>query len=320
MLLRSPATSFRPRSSRVALSLSMCAFALSGCQCNINDDDLNNIPDGGQEIRDAGPPPPTFPLKEGDQVTFPGLGGRTATCTGSATPGDCQRAMKATYVINSVGLNNENRWVVNANVVYEGTDDFIPATAIVPLVLDNGAPFSQVTEGTPVPVENAEFTTNTPATDQLTPNGFPFFQYELDEVNVFEEAGTAFCDRFRVLDPAANCDFQAANQAMEVFYKDEATAGAAKLHKVRAEYHQMGFICGWDEGLIPFVETMQRAQEDFGVGVTPDVAAIFASPIKLLRDGVTYNCSCFSQKCQAGNGAEAKCLSTDPNAAPGACN
>lgn len=305
---------------RLSTALLLTGVAVAGCQCNIDDTNLGDIPDAGEQVNDAGPPPPQFPLKAGDHVQFPGLGGRTATCDGSATPGDCQRAITAEFIIQDVGLNAQNRWEITADVVYQGSDDFIPATAIVPLILENGAPFSAVTVGTPSASEGSTFKTNVAPTDQLTPNGFPFFQYEIDDATVFEEAGQAFCARYQELDAEANCEFQLADQKMEVFYKDEAAGGAAKLHKVRAEYHQMGFVCGWDELTIPFVDGMAREQADFDTAGTPELAAIFASPVKIIRDGTTYNCSCFSQQCRAGNGAEAKCLSTDPDDAPGACD
>lgn len=304
---------------RLPTALLLTGVAVAGCQCNLNTDDFTAIEDAGQPPNDAGPPPPEFPLKAGDHVQLPGLGGRTATCDGSATPGDCQRSMKAEFIIQDVSLNAENRWVITADVVYEGTDDFIPAAALVPLVLENGAPFSATSEATPTSSQGSVFKTSVPPTDQLTPNGFPFFQYEIDDAAVFEEAGAAFCARYQELDPEANCEFQLADQKMEVFYKDESAGGAAKLHKVRAEYHQMGFVCGWDELLIPFVDGMARDQSDFDTAGTPEVAAIFASPVKVIRDGVSYNCSCFSQQCRAGNGAEARCLSTDPDEAPGPC-
>jgi hypothetical protein len=310
MLLRLP--------SALLLSGLLSGFVVAGCQCNLNNDDLTQLEDSGFPPNDAGPPPPTFPLKPGDHLQMQAFGGRTATCEGSATTGDCDRALRAEYIIQSVALNAANRWEVTADVVYQGSTDTIPAAAIVPLILDNGAPFSAVTAATPSSATGAVFQTATPATDQLTPNGFPFFQYDTVDATVFEEAGEAFCERYLTLDAGANCRVQLADQKMEVFYRDEA-AGAAKLHKVRAEYHQFGFVCGWDELLIPFVDGMQRAQSDVPQGETPELAAIFAGSPRLVRDGVSYTCSCFSQQCRAGNGAEARCLSTDPDAPPGPC-
>ena len=294
-------------------------IVVSGCQC-LDDINLSNIPDAGEIINDAGPPPPKFPLKAGDQLELSAIGGRTATCEGGATEGDCDRALKATYVIKGAELDDNARWRVTADVVYQGAADKIEVAAIAPLILENGAPFASVTVSTPSSAEGAVFRTDAAPTDEFDELGFPFFQFESGDAQVFEEAGNAFCERFGDLDADANCELQAADQKMEVYYKDEAAGGGAKLHKVRAEFHNMGFICGWDEGLIPFVDGMQRDQAAFG-GPTnvPDLAAIFITPIKLTRGGTTYNCSCFSQLCQSGNGAEATCLSTDPDAEPGPC-
>lgn len=296
-------------------------FAASGCQC-IDDINLGNIPDAGEIITDAGPPPPKFPLKAGDQVEYPALGGRTATCSGGSTTGDCDRAIKATFIVKGTELDDTAHWRITADVVYQGSADKIEVAAIAPLMLENGAPFDAVTVATPSSAEGAVFRTDAAPTDELDELGFPFFQFESGDAHVFEEAGGQFCARFGELDVDANCEVQAADEKMEVFFKDEAAGGGAKLHHLRAEYHHMGFVCGWDEGLIPFIDdaTTPRNQSAFGPADTPDIAAIFITPIKLIRDGTTYNCSCFTQRCQVGNGAEATCLTTDPDAAPGACD
>jgi len=301
--------------------LLLCVIVVTGCQCNINGDDLNQIKDGGVDVNDAGPPPPEFPLKAGDAIEFTALGGRTATCSGGGAVGNCDRAIRADYLIDSVALDADtNRWTVTADFVYQGTTDTIEASAIGPLILENGAPFSAVSIAAPSS-GSADFSTSTAPTDELTPNGFPFFQYDPADPGVFEEAGLAFCARYQTLDAAAECNIQAADQKMEVFFKDEAAgAGGAKLHKVRAEFHKMGFVCGWDELLIPFQDeaTTPRQQSSFADVDAPDLAAIFTT-VKIERDDVTYNCSCFSQTCRAGNGADATCLSTDPDEPPGPC-
>lgn len=295
-------------------------FVVSGCQC-IDDINLGNIPDAGEQITDAGPEPPTFPLKAGDQLEFPALGGRTATCSGGSTTGDCDRALTATFIVRGTELDDNARWRVTADVVYQGSADLIEVAAIAPLVLENGAPFDAVTTATPSSAEAAVFRTDAAPTDELDELGFPFFQFESGDVHVFEEAGAAFCARFGALDPDVNCEFQAGDAKMEAFYKDDSAGGGAMLHHVRAEFHGMGFVCGWDEGLIPFIDdaTTPRDQSSFGPADTPALAAIFASPVRLIRDGVTYRCSCFTQQCQAGSGADTTCLTTDPDAEPGPC-
>lgn len=297
---------------RGPLAAILTCVAVAGCQCNIAEDDLDEIIDAGFDPVDAGPPPPKFPLKAGDQLRYPALGGRTATCPGSARPGDCDRAITADYVIDSVALGADNTWSVTAGVVYQGSTDVIEAAAIAPLILENVAPFAEITVAQPSRASGVAFKTNTPPTSTLDPLGFPFFQYDAENIDVFESAGEAFCASWRAMDPEANCRVQFGDQKMEVYYKN-----GPQLHKVRAEFHKMGFICGWEEALIPFEEGMERDQRSFPS--VPELTAIFNTPIKLERDDVTYNCTCFSQTCKSGNGPEATCLTLDPDAPPGPC-
>jgi hypothetical protein len=304
---------------RLPTALLLCAFAVAGCQCNLRDD-LVGVPDTGEDINDAGPPPPKFPLKVDDQIQFPAIGGRTATCAGGQTEGDCQRAITATYIIKKVELGDDNRWTITADAVYQTSADVITASSITPLVLARGAPFDQLAGvGSSTSAEDAVFNTNAPAIPDasFTANSFPFFQYDPTDGTVFNEAADRFCDRYVELDPDANCETQLADQKFEVYFKDEQSGGAATLHKVREEFHQMGFVCGWDELTIPFQDTMARQQSDFDSAGTPDLAAIFASPVKIIRDGVTYNCSCFNQTCQEQG--TSNCLSPDPDEGVVAC-
>lgn len=298
----------------------LALFALSGCQCKIDETNLVANPDAGVIVPDAGPPPPVFPLKAGDQLKYTGLGGRTATCTAGGANGECQRALNATFIVKDTVLN-EGRWTVVADVVYEGSDDTITAAAIAPLILENGVPFDQVTTGAPLAVADASFQTSTAATDELNELGFPFFQG--GAVEVFEDTGVAFCQRYVDLDEQANCESQFGAHKMDVFYKDEQAGGGAKLHKVQVEYSQFGFVCGWDEGLIPFLSDTDtpREQSSFGGAgsgvLTPDVAAQFTGSPSLTRDGVEYRCQCLSQQCR--NSASNTCLSIDPSEAPAPC-
>ncbi len=306
---------------RLPLVFLLVATAVGGCQCHIDNNNLNQITDAGTPPHDAGPPPPTFPLKVGDSLIYPVLGGRTQdNCDGHSTPGDCQRNIKAQYDVKAVKFDTaSNRWTITADATYQGSEgDLITAATLAPLVLENGAPFSTTSFDSPTQAPNSDFTTDAPATDQLTPNGFPFFQFDSGDAQVFETAGGTFCDRYRTLDADANCKVQAADQKQEVFYKDDQAGGAAELHHVRVEYHEMGMVCGWDEALIPFTDGIARDQSSFGPADTPDIAASFFQP-SLVRDGVTYQCSCFTQLCSSGNGADKKCLTTDPDAAPGPC-
>lgn len=301
-----------------ALSL-VVLFSLSGCQCRLNDDDFTELKDAGTPVDDAGPPPPVFPLKAGDQLKYTGLGGRTVSCDGAAA-GGCQRSLNATYIIRDT-VFRENRWTIVADFVYEGTDDTIEAAALAPLILENGAPFAQVTVGSPsASSDPAEFSTSTPATPALTENGFPFFQAESGAADVFETAGIEFCQTYVDADELANCESQLGARKMEVYFKDEQAGGAAKLHKVSAEYHQFGFVCGWDEGVIPFESDAATPREQSAFGNNPaevDLVAQFPAPPKVTRDGVEYTCSCFSQECR--NGPSNTCLQVDPDADPTTC-
>lgn len=299
----------------------LALFALSGCQCKIDDTNLDGIKDAGVVEPDAGPAPPIFPLKAGDQLKYTGLGGRTATCAAGGANGECQRALNATFIVRDTVLRDGN-WTVVADALYEGSDDTIEAAAIAPLVLENGVPFGQVTTGTPLAAEGANFKTSAAATDELDELGFPFFQG--GAVEVFEPTGLAFCERYAALDEQANCESQFGAHKMDVFYKDEQAGGGAKLHKVQVEYSQFGFVCGWDEGLIPFIsdEDTPREQSSFGNPggggiLTPDVAAQFTGSPSLTRDGVEYRCQCLSQQCK--NNATNTCLTLDPDEDPVTC-
>ena len=297
-------------------------FALSGCQCKVDDTNLDGIKDAGVVEPDAGPAPPQFPLKGGDQLKYAGLGGRTATCDIGGGNGECQRALDATFIVRDTVLRDGN-WTVTADFLYESRDDTIPAAAIASLILENGVPFGQVTSGTPLFSEDpASFKTNVAATDALDALGFPFFQG--GAVEVFEPSGLSFCERYAELDDLANCESQFGAHKMTVFFKDEQAGGAAKLHKVQVEYSQFGFVCGWDEGLIPFLgdDETPRQQSSFGGDggggiLTPDVAAQFTGSPVLTRDGVEYRCSCFTQTCR--NTESDTCLTIDPDEDPVPC-
>lgn len=304
---------------------SLALFALSGCQCQIDETNLNGIPDAGvvEEIPEE---IPIFPLKAGDTLVYRGLGGRTKECNGGGgASGECQRALNATFVVQDTSFSDSNdRWTVVANAAYEGVDDTITAASLAPLVLENGVPFGQVTTGTPSTAEDAPFKTDVSPTNDEVFNelGFPFFQG--GAVEVFEPAGISFCERYLELDDQANCESQFGAHKMEVFYKDEQAGAGAALHKVLVEYSQFGFVCGWDEGLIPFIsdEATPREQGSFGGAgggtiVTPDIAAQFTGAPLLTREGVQYRCQCLSQECRSDDN---NCLDpADPDAEPAPC-
>ena len=82
----------------------------------------------------------------------------------------------------------------------------------------------------------------------------------------------------------------------------------------------MGFLCNWDERLIPWEDGMQRAEGSFAGNSIP-VAASFDS-IRMFRDGTRYRCSCFDLKCKTVDGTNLCLDPADPDAEPSseACN
>jgi hypothetical protein len=298
------------------LALSLVAFATSACDC-VNDDNFRQIPDAGHDDPDAGPPPPVFPLQEGDEIEYQ-IGGRIpddiARCPNGTAPGDCERDIKITYTIAGTDLDADNNsWTVESDYTYEGTKDVIEANAIAELILSQAAPFNQVSVSTPLSSdEPAEFRTDAAVTREgFNELAFPFFQFESGEAAIFEEAGTEFCDSYAEIDPDASCDLSPGDHRMEVYYVD--TAADGKLHQLRVEYHPMGFICDWHEGLANRGADPPRDANEFN-GVNPDPVAFFLTPIKLRRDGHLYTCFCSTGVCKDSEDGS-KCLDpTDPGA------
>jgi hypothetical protein len=297
------------------------AFVVSGCDCQINDDNFTRFEDAGFPEPDAGPPPPVFPLKVGDQLTIPQFGGRVDTCAAGSTEGACDRNVTASWRINKVERNDNERWEITADVVYTGLVDTIEPAAISRLALENAAEFGSISTSSSVSATNALFTTDVPANvDPVAfgPNNFPFFQGDNDlndgdDGSVFNGAAAEFAEAITGLDPDAQVETQLGAGKFEAYFKDELN-GPVSLHKLAVQVHPMGFVCGWDEALIPYTEGMQRSQSSFR-NLTPPLTASFFQP-RLRRDDVDYQCSCFSLTCRNGS----QCLDpTDPDAAPSDC-
>lgn len=296
---------------RLRLSFLLVTFLASGCQCNLNDDQFDQIKDAGFEETDAGPPPPVFPLKEGDEVEFQ-LGGRIPDCPNGTTPGDCERDIKATYIVTDTTLD-DGRWTIEADFYYEGTKSVIDTPAIAALVLENVAPFAQLDQGQIVNSDDngpADFKTDVPVTQGLNALGFPFFQYEDGSAAIFESAGAAFCDAWTTEDEQADCDFLPGDHRMEAVFVDSLAGG--KLHQLRVEYHPMGFVCDWIEELAELGADPPRDTNQFN-GVNGDPEAFFLTPVKLRRDGHQYSCFCSTQVCKDVDDGS-KCLDpSDPD-------
>ena len=295
-------------------------FAVSGCQC-ITETGLDTIPDEPDAGPDVIVEPPVFPLKAGDRLTLLPFGGRTGDDVG----GGNDFAIQATFDIKGVALNADKRWEVTADVLYEAAGTAtISAAAISRLALENAGPFAAIETNASETALDAVFTTDVaPALDasNFKANNFPFFQGSVegndgDEGEVFNNAAQDFRDTFRALDELAEVDTQVSVGKFEVYFRDD-LGGPPLLHNIKAEVHPMGFMCGWTEALVPFVEGSGRNQAAIQAGGTATLAGIFAGSPRLTRDNVSYTCSCFSGLCKSSNNA---CLDPlKPDAEPGAC-
>lgn len=295
-------------------------FAASGCQC-ITDTGIGVIPDEPDAGLDEEIVPPVFPLKAGDELELLPFGGRTD----DDVNGGSDFAVQANFVINSVALNADKRWEVNADVLYEvaGTPT-VTAAAISRLALENAAPFAAVEANSSNSALGAIFTTDVaPALDgaNFKSNNFPFFQGGVegndgDDGEVFNEAAAEFRETFLALDEEAQVDTQISVGKFEVYFRDD-LGGPPMLHNIKAEVHPMGFMCGWTEVLVPFVEGSGRNQAAIQAGGTAPLSGIFAGSPRLTRDDVTYTCSCFSGQCRSSDN---KCLDPlKPDAEPATC-
>lgn len=289
-----------------------------GCLC-AGDERFFGFPDAGTDAGEEPPPPPIFPLKAGDELIFPGISTRAEGC--GAAEGGCDRVLKATYTIKKVKLDEAtNTWSVEADYLYEGMASAVEATAINRLFMANLAPFPEIEEGGSKS-GTATFHTRAAPTDEINPNGFPFFHFEMSYANredsAYRQAAEAFADRIIDLDPEANIGSQAAEAKIEAFFKNE-LGPTPMLHKIRVDYHNFGFVCAWDERLTFWEDGMQRNDNAF-VGTQTPLAGTLIAPIQLVRDDQRFVCSCLTQRCTLRNDTS-KCLDpSDPDAPPGAC-
>ncbi len=283
--------------------------------CGGADDGAEGEGEGASDTSGA-PVAPSFPLLAGDVLRYPALGGRTQDdCPGHRVPGDCRRTLSAELDVDGVRLDASlGRWFVNAHAeLVDNDDDLVDAAALAPLVLAHALPFSSTRVDAPTELAPTDFATDAAPTDALSPTGFPFFDADVNR-GVLAVAGERFCDRFRALDAGAACRVIAAEQSLEVVFEDDAARDAPRLHRLRVGYHQMGFVCAWEEALVPFVDGMPRDASAFYPPESPELEATFLEPT-LTRGGVSYHCSCATQVCSAG----ATCLSADPARPPGPC-
>jgi hypothetical protein len=307
--------------TRSKAGLLLVSFALSGCQC-IDPETFGVIPDAGTEVIPPGPVPPKFPLKQGDVLVFPGVGGRNGTGTCAGLPGDCERTMRATYTVKSVSLGaDSNRWTVKSDYLYEMAVANVDVEVIDPLFLSGTAKFTldaQASEdGT------ADFNTDGAPVDDIVENDFPFFHYESAYAgqagSAFDVASIAFRGRIADLDAEAEIEAPPAAAKFEAYFKDDRVQ-PAQLHKVRVDLSPFGFMCSWEERMIPWEDDMNRAESDFN-GAEAGLTAVFSTPIRLYRDDVQYICSCtaLSKQCKLASD-QSQCLDpADPEAPAADC-
>ena len=103
-------------------TVASCVVLLASLGCD--DGGFTHIPEPDAGV-DAGPEPeppapPLFPLKAGDTVEVPVIGA-SVNDPCSLGEGFCDRGIFASYVIESVSLNEQNYWEIDATYVYEVT-------------------------------------------------------------------------------------------------------------------------------------------------------------------------------------------------------
>ena len=305
--------------SSALLFTSFGLLTINACQC-VDDTGFSGITDPPPPP-DAGtpPPPPKYPLKSGDILEFNGVGGRTEPCD---VEGRCERTMKASYTIQDIYLDERtNTWNVDAEFLYELTVGYIESGVISQLFVSKVAPFSDLTEGGATSGA-ADFYANQAPTDAMTANDFPFFHFEPEyatqDDSAYRMAANDFQTRILELDPDADIENQAAGAKFQAFFKDELGANPM-LHKVRVDLHPFGFVCGWDERLIPWTEGMPRNEGAFAQAGGIPLAAVFPGQVKLVRDDTRYICSCFTKMCKQATD-QSVCLDpADPDADPLPC-
>ena len=111
--------------------------AVLGCR---EDVDFFTTPKAEETPEEETEPPPPFPLRAGDVVVYPSIGGERVLRSGDE--GSCDRVIKATYTIQDVTLDEDaNRWNVDADYIYEMMVSKVSYTDISALFLSNAAAF-----------------------------------------------------------------------------------------------------------------------------------------------------------------------------------
>ena len=300
------------------------AIAIGGCQCVPDIGFVPRLDDAGPDVPPP-PPPPIFPLKDGDILSFPAVQGRTEPCT---PEGACQRAVTMTFTINDAEVNSSTGFFeIDADFLYQVPDtgeSTVPANNLSQLFTVTRVPFELATGASSA--DTATFTTDAPPIAGLQENDFPFFHFETEYAtqpgSPYQNASGEFRDFILDLDPEANIENQAAEGKFEAYFRDDRGGGAPMLHYIRVDLHPFGFVCGFNELLVPFVDGSQRNQSSIDAAGTPPLAGSMSVPIRLTRDDTRYICSCGnlnSRFCRSLDD-QTQCLDPgNPDAAPSDC-
>ena len=301
------------------LALVIFTFCFAGCR---EDVDFFGVEEEENEEEENTPPPP-FPLREGDVVVYPSIGGRTANCAGNE--GSCDRVIKGTYTIKSVDLNEDtNRWELETDYIYEMMVGNVTYADISPLFLSNAAAFQSLEVGDSES-DTAIFKTDGAFTDDLKANQFPFFHWQGesagDDGSIYMDAATAFKERILELDEAANIDNQAGALKFESYFLDS-RIDPPHLHLVRVDLHPLGFVCGWDERMREWTDGLSRNGASFGQQTTTIPYAVVFNNVQITREGELYICNCDSEfksaRCEMLSNRDL-CLPSDPESGPVDC-
>lgn len=308
--------------NKIQLLMLLTVF-LMGLGCR-EDVDLIHNPEEEEEDPDEIEPPPPFPLRPGDVVVYPSIGGRTDSCLGDE--GSCERVIKGTYTIQDVVLNEDSsRWNVEADYNYEMMVDKVSYTDISALFISSAASFQTLSQGE-AEGDSASFKTDGVFTDSLKANQFPFFHWEGEaagsEGSAFMESATSFKERILELDESANIDSQAGALKFESYFLDNRLGGPGYLHLIRVDLHPLGFVCGWDERMREWTEGMTRAAGSFGQQTTTIPYAVVFNNVRITRDGEEFICNCDSDfrpaRCEMLSDRDI-CLPEDPESDPVPC-
>lgn len=300
----------------------MAIISSSLTACNCGGEGFQTFGDAGEPDAGPGPgpeppAPPVFPLKEGDVLELPSVGGRIEPCGGAT--GDCDRVVSASYTIQDVFQEEETgHWVVNAEYLYTFEKNNTSFEAISRLFISRTVPLDTLMAESESSSGNADFTTNAAPSDQITANGFPFFHYEAAYANesgsAYQQAAANFAVRITTIDPQADINNVSAAQKIEAYFKDNLGANTY-LHKVTITLHTFGFICLWDEKMVTWSDGMERNNSALSNTDVPLVGNIF--PPSVIRDDVRYICFCSSNNCEATVDGVKQCLDfSDPDAEP----